>query len=75
MDEEPIPKDDHFPAQIIGPNPILASSVGEMEVESEDERSEASQYLEIPESSHVDEGYIVRGCLTRFDGILVSSAL
>jgi len=75
VDEELIRKDDHFPAQIIGPNPILASSVGEMEVESEDERSEASQYLEIPESSHVDEGYIVRGCLTRFDIILVSSAL
>jgi hypothetical protein len=54
---------------------MLAGSVEEMEVDSEDERSEASQYLEIPESSHVDEGHIVKGCLTRFDVILVSSAL
>jgi hypothetical protein len=75
VDEEPIPKDDHFPAQMMGPNPMLASSVEEMEVDSEDERSEASQYLEIPESSDVDDGHMVRGCLARFDVILVSSAL
>jgi hypothetical protein len=68
--DDPIPKDDNFSAQI-EPNSMLASPVGEIEVGSEEELSEGSQYLEIPESSDLDDGHIMSGVLTPFEAISV----